>query len=250
MRLKKNTANSCGNNKHCPPMMGSDTAKSKDHFCTVGPLQNQRDIERTVILADVPISSRVEADVQLPTYANDIKHIRKNVHLTQCKVIPIEPTTPLSVPNTTNLLDLYIEGYVHKNIQYSEDGYGYVRDYSINVPFKCYQRITLDAANTANIGTSQKSNQIQEVRVSDKDGMGADRCEFGSITFENLNNPVECQLLRARVSERDFPENFNVWGQFNKITEKMTIDFVVRLTQEQRRDDAGANPGETVFEED
>ncbi|MEE6208543.1 hypothetical protein U3A55_00010 [Salarchaeum sp. III] len=230
--------------------MGSDTAKSKDHFCTVGPLANQRTIERTVILADVPISSRVEADVELPSFANDIKHIRKNVHLTQCKVIPIQPAVPLAVPNTTNLLDVYIEGYVHKNIQYSEDGYGYVRDYSVNVPFKCYQRVTLDPGNTANIAISQKGNQVQEVRVSGKDGMGADRCEFGSVTFENLNNPVECQLLRARVSERDFPEDFNVWGQFNNVKEKMTIDFVVRLTQKQRRPDAGPNPGEKDFDED
>lgn len=230
-------------------MMGSDATKSRDHFCDVGPLVNQRDTERTVILADVPISSRVEADIELPSYANDIKHIRKNVHLTQCEAMPIEPTTPLECPNTTNLLDLYIEGFVHKNIQYSEEGYGYVKDYSVNVPFRCYQRVTLNANNTVNFATSQKSNQIQEVRVSDKDGMGSDRCEFGSITFENLNNPVECHLLRARVSEMDFPENFNTWGQFNELTEKMTIDFVVRLTQKQRREAAGPNPGGYYFTE-
>ncbi len=159
-----------------------------------------------------------------------------------------DPTAPAAT--TTDLLDLYIEGYVHKNIQYSEGPEGYMKDYSVNVPFKCYERVELTASgNTANIAPSQKSNQIQEIRVTDDAGMGADRCEFGSITFENLNRPVECRLLRARVSQRDFSENFNTWGQFNKVTEKMAIDFVVRLTQVQRRPGAGDNPGETYFTE-
>jgi len=248
--MKKNTGN-CGNKHgHCPPMQGVDKAKTHDHFCTVGGLENQRLIERTVLLADAPISTRLEADIKLPTYANDIKSIRKNVHLTQCQVIPVDPTETAIPEGETNLLDVYMEGYVHKNIQYSEGSKGYVKDYSVNVPFKCYERVELNPRNTANIAISQKSNQIQEVRVTDKAGMGADRCEYGSVTFENFNRPVECHLLRARCSQRDFSENFNIWGQFNKITEKLTIDFVVRLTQLQRREiDAGPNPGEDNFTE-
>ncbi len=247
--MKRNTGK-CGNKYgYCPPMQGVDKAKTHDHFCTVGDLDNQRTIERTVILADAPVSSRVEADIKLPTFASDIKHIRKNVHLTQCQVVPVEPTNTSIPVGETNLLDLYIEGYVHKNIQYAEGPEGYVKDYSVNVPFKCYERIELDTNNTANIATSQKSNQIQEIRVTDKAGMGADRCEYGSVTFENFNQPVECHMLRARVSQRDFSENFNTWGQFNKVTEKMAIDFVVRLTQLQRRPNAGDNPGEDNFED-
>lgn len=250
--MKKNTGR-CGGSKngHCPPMMGVDKAKTHDTFCNVDELQyiDPRNFERTVALTDANISARVEADIKLPTYANDIKHIRKNVHLTQCQVIPVENTTDTLPPNQTNLLDVYVEGYVHKNIQYSEGPEGYVKDYSVNVPFKCYERIELPTFNTVLIANSQKSNQIQEIRVTDDAGMGADRCEFGSVTFENFNYPVECKLLRARVSQRDFTENFNTWGQFNKITEKMAIDFVLRLTQVQRRAEAGPTEPETFFEE-
>ncbi|QHE52620.1 CsxC family protein [Pontibacillus sp. HMF3514] len=249
--MKKNTGR-CDRDKngHCPPMMGVDKAKTHDTFCSVDELQytDPRSFERTVALTDANISARVEADIKLPTFANDIKHIRKNVHLTQCQVIPIENPS-LSVANQTNILDVYVEGFVHKNIQYSEGPEGYVKDYSVNVPFKCYERITLPTLNTVLIANSQKSNQIQEIRVIDDAGMGADRCEFGSITFENLNEPVECKLLRARVSQRDFTKNFNTWGQFNKITEKMAIDFVLRLTQVQRRAEAGGTLPETFFEE-
>ncbi|WP_433744439.1 CsxC family protein [Falsibacillus pallidus] len=228
--MKRNTG--CGSSnsmKKCPPMQACDTAKTHGDFCTVGNPTNTGSTERTAILADVPITTNVEADIYLPSSAQEIKAIRKNVYLTQCKAIPVPPTTG----TTTTAVNLYIEGYVHKNIQYSEGCDGYIRDYSVNVPFKCFHPVT-GLANI-NFATSQKSNQIQEIRDLAPDGHGADRCSFGSITFENYNEPIECKLLTSRVVQMDFPHDFDRWGNFEQITEKMTIDFVVRLTQLQRQ---------------
>lgn len=239
--MNRNTGCGCSSHGKCPPMQACDIAKTHDHFCTQGPLQNINDFERTVILADVPLTINVEADIKLPTFANDIKHIRKNVHLTQCQAIPV--FFPNS-PGLTDSLNLYIEGYVHKNIQYSEGCSGNIKDHSVNVPFKCYQPVT--GLFHFPFFTSQKDN-ILEIRDLAKDGMGSDRCSFGSITFENLNEPIECKLLRARVTQMDFPKNFDPWGRFEKITEKVTVDLVVRLTQIQRRDDAGPTVGELFF---
>lgn len=242
--MKRNTGCGFNSSSKCPPMLACNKAKTHDHFCQLNPLENTNDFERTVILADVPLTINVEAEIKLPSFANDIKHIRKNVHLTQCEAIPVY------FPNSPGLsaaLNLYIEGYVHKNIQYSEGCSGNLKDFSVNIPFKCYQPIT------ANNGlfhfpffTSQKNNQI-EIRDLAKNGMESDRCSFGSITFENLNEPIECKLLRARVTQMDFPEHFDTWGRFEKITEKMTVDLVVRLTQLQRRNDAGPTLGEIFF---
>jgi hypothetical protein len=81
--------------------------------------------------------------------------------------------------------------------------------------------------------TSQKSNQVQEIRELDKDGMGSNRCSFGSVTFENFNEPIKCKLVKSKITEFDFPKNFDNWGNFKEITEKMTIDLTVRLTQKQ-----------------
>lgn len=240
--MKKNTGCGCNSHDKCPPMQSCDTAKTHDHFCRLNALQNLNDFERTVILADVPLTINVEADIKLPTAANDIKHIRKNVYLTQCEAIPVY------FPNSPGLSDdvnLYIEGYVHKNIQYSEGCSGNIKDYSVNIPFKCYQPIT-EGLSHFPFFTSQKNNTL-EIRDLAKDGMGSDRCSFGSVTFENFNEPIDCKLLRARVTQMDFPKNFDTWGRFNKITEKMTVDIVVRLTQKQRRDNAGGTLGEIFF---
>lgn len=229
--MKKNTGCSCNSHK-CPPGLPSDTAKTHDHFCRLNPLLNVNDFERTVILADVPLTINVEADIKLPAFANDIKAIRKNVYLTQCEAIPV----PSTDPELTAQLNLFIEGYVHKNIQFS-DGSGILRDHSVNVPFKCFQPITSQLFHFP-FCTSQKTN-ILEIRELAKDGMGGDRCRFGSVTFENFNEPIHCKLLRAQVTQMDFPKNFDTWGRFNKLTEKVTVDLVVRLTQKQRRNDAG-----------
>lgn len=242
--MKKNTGCGCNSHDKCPPMQSCDTAKTHDHFCTLGTLQNVNDFERTVILADVPITANVEADIRLPSFANDIKSIRKNVHLTQCKAIPVPDP---AAPGFAQSLNLFIEGFVHKNIQYSEGCSGNIKDFSVNVPFKCFQPIPPGLLFHFPFFTSQKSNQITEIRELAKDGMGSDRCSFGSVTFENLNEPIECKLLRARVSQMDFPKHFDNWGRFNKITEKVTIDLVVRLTQLQRRENAGGSVGEIFF---
>ena len=80
---------------------------------------------------------------------------------------------------------------------------------------------------------SQKSNEAQEIREMDKNGMGSDRCAFGSRTFENFNEPVECKLLTAEINEMDFLKKFDRFGNFNQVTEKMAIDLLLRLTQVQ-----------------
>ncbi|MEH7117996.1 hypothetical protein V7128_11325 [Neobacillus vireti] len=226
----------CGGSSHshsshnaCPPMMECDTAKTHADFCTVGTLNSLNQIEQTVILAQVPLHITTEADICLPSPAQEIKHIRKNVFLTQCKAVPrFDPNGG----GLTARLDLFIEGFVHKNIQFSESCNGFVRDFSVNVPFRCFTPVNV---NHFPFCSSQKSNEITETREMDKDGMGSNRCAFGSRTFENFNEPIKCKLINAEVNQFDIPKNFDRWGNFKEITEKVSIDLLVRLTQVQHR---------------
>ena len=61
--------------------------------------------------------------------------------------------------------------------------------------------------------------------------MGADRCSFGSFTFEFLNELIKCKLLNANVTQVDVLSDFDRFGRFDKITEKAEVNLVVRLTQ-------------------
>ncbi|PAE26329.1 MULTISPECIES: CsxC family protein [Bacillaceae] len=233
--MKKNHSYGCGSSDKCPPLPKCDTAKSHTHFCDVGDPQNTGGVEQTIILGDVPIQTLTEADIYLPSYATEIKQIRKNVYLTQCKAVPVIPEGFPETPPTS--VKLYVEGYIHKNIQYVDDCEGYVKDYSVNVPFKCYSLVnTLPEIDWEFSNKNSNSNEIRELA---KNGMGADRCSFGSFTFEFLNEPIKCKLLNASVTQMDILSDFDKWGRFDKITEKAEVNLLVRLTQRQLANGGG-----------
>ncbi len=226
--MKKNTGCSCGRTDHheCPPQPVGAEAKSKSLHCESEQFAEVGALEETVVLGDVLIQTLTEADFHLPTYASAIKHIEKNVRLTQCKALP--------VPGNPFFVKLFIEGFVHKNIQFVEDGYGVVKDFSIDVPFRCFQQVELANPVVFPFGEfSVKSNVLQRRELA-KDGMGADRCNFGSLTFEINNEPIKCKLLASAVNQWDITHNFDSYGRFNQITEKMEIILVIKLTQKQQ----------------
>lgn len=234
--MKKNTGCGCGghndHNDHdgkCPPQPACDKAKSESLFCDAEQFAGPGEFEETVVLADVLLQTMTEAHIHLPSHATDIKHIQKNVKLTQCKALP--------VAGNPFLVKLFVKGFVHKNIQYVEDCSSVVKDYSVNVPFSCFQQVQLASpvAFPFDREFSIKNNVLQRRELA-KDGMGADRCNFGSITFEINNEPIKCKLLSSAVNQWDILQDFDNWGRFNKITEKMEVILVIKLTQLQQPD--------------
>jgi hypothetical protein len=228
--MEKNNSCGCGkghSHGKCPDMPVCDTAKSHDHFCEVsGAVVAGTEVD--VVIGQVPIQALTESDIHLPDYASEIKVIRKNIFLTQCEAIPLRPAEG----TTTTDVKLFVEGYIHKNIQYVEDCDGYVKDYMVNVPFKCFTRVNLPVAIPIP-ALSSKNSDAREIRELAKDGMGADRCTFGSNTFEFLNEPIRCKLVSWNLTEGNFLANFDKWGKFNKFTEKDDINLVIRLSQTQ-----------------
>ncbi|WP_417897197.1 CsxC family protein [Bacillus haimaensis] len=233
--MKRNTGCGCGsgsgsrsNHDFCPPAPPCDVADTiHQGGCNVEPFPVIADEERTIVLTDITLQTNVESQIKLPTFAREIKHIRKNVSLTQCKAIP-------SVLNPSTVVKLYVRGIVHKNIQYVEDCTGVVKDYGVDVEFSCFQDVTLENPIFFPFGRFSQKGSIDEVRELAKDGMGANRCTFGSATFEVFNEPIGCKLLFAFVNDLDFLENFDNWGRFNHVTEKMEVLLGIKLFQKQQ----------------
>ncbi|MBD1381943.1 CsxC family protein [Metabacillus arenae] len=231
--MKKNTG--CGCNDHhnsCPPAMQCDKADTKTVECDNKsfkperfPKQKVPVIDVPVVLAEVELLADVEANIKLPSPAREIKWIRKNISLKQCKAFVREFDRFKA--------KVFITGVVHKNIQYVEDCSGFVRDYSVDVPFSCNQTVKL--FNPAVQFFSRKSS-IDEYRFLDKDGHGADRCTFGSFTDEDYNEPIECKLIFSEITELDLLKDFDHFGRFKKITEKMEVLLFFKLLQTQQFD--------------
>lgn len=212
--------------QQCPQPEPCDIINSKTAFCEAENFLTEPTIEETVVLGDVLIQTLTEADIELPDFARDIKHIRKNVRLTQCKALP--------VVGNPNAVKLFIEGFVHKNIQYVQDCSGVVMDHSVEVPFRCFQKVNLTNPLVFPFGEFSVKNNILERRELAADGHGADRCNFGSLTFEINNEPVKCKLLASAVNQWDILKDFDNFGRFRTITEKMEVILVIKLTQKQQ----------------
>ena len=69
-----------------------------------------------VVLAQRNIQIDVEAEIKLKEPFFEIKRIKKNVVLTQCKLLPISGRIVDGVPITGKL---FISGFVRKNIEYA-----------------------------------------------------------------------------------------------------------------------------------
>ncbi|ESU33594.1 hypothetical protein G3A_05170 [Bacillus sp. 17376] len=225
--MKRNTGcNSYG----CPPQPNCDQAEtfrvdcSNNSYPPDGKHLKYPVVDVPVPLAEVEIQAEVEADIQLPTAAREIKHMRRNVSLKQCKAIrsKMDP----------HMVKLYITGVVHKNIQYVESCSGNVKDYSVDVPFNCNQAVYVK--NYPDHEHFSQKNTVYERRYTDKHGMGADNCTSGAYTYEYYNQPIDCKLLFSFVNDLDLYKDHDAWGRFKRITEKMEVGLFIKLLQEQQ----------------
>ncbi|MBT2681086.1 hypothetical protein J7E38_19015 [Bacillus sp. ISL-35] len=226
--MRKNTG--CNTSHGCPPQTSCDKAKTLRVDCdNVSSPPSGTDLTYNVADVDVPLAVvdlqvDVESDIDLPTPAREIKHMRRNVSLTQCKAI-------ISSMNS-GVVKVYVSGIVHKNIQYVEKCSGYVKDFSVDVPFTCIQPV--DLFNYPSPELWSKKNSVKERRFIDKKGMGADNCTAGAYTYEYYNDPIECKLLFSSVNDIDLYKDFDNWGRFSRITEKMEVILTFKLLQKQQ----------------
>ncbi|RIW37319.1 hypothetical protein D3H55_04585 [Bacillus salacetis] len=178
-----------------------------------------------VILAHVNLQTDIASHVKLPSYAKEVKSIKKNVSIKQCEV--------LKHPASRNKAKIFVKGTIHKNIQYVESCNGYLRDYSVDVPFTCIDEVYLSHADRQL--DSQKSTLTHEYKYTSKKKHGADESKFGSYTYENFNEPIECVLKSADIFEIDLTKDYDKIGRFINLTERMDVNLWFMLVQNQER---------------
>ncbi|WP_017473052.1 CsxC family protein [Amphibacillus jilinensis] len=181
-----------------------------------------------VVLADAELQALVESEIKLPSQAREIKSIKRNVHITQCKAIPSVIPGRGFFPE----VKVFVSGYVHKNIQYVDDYKGYVHDYAVNVPFSCNQSFRVFRSPEEQF--SQKSTISNERIYLDKKGHGADHHVSGGASYEFYNEPIECKLLFSVVNDLDLHKDVDQYGRFHKIVEKAEVVLFFKLYQKQQ----------------
>ena len=239
--MRRNTScdsHSRGGHDQCSPQQACDQVKAKAVQSDLFPiplwlgsvtLENPF-IDALVPLAEFELEVDVEADIDLPTPAREIKSVRKNVSLKQCRAVPSS--------HSPNVVKVFITGVIHKNIQFIDACSGFVRDHSVDVKFTTIKRVKLknpvrNPFGQEDIEFSQKTS-VAEYREIDKVGHGANQCITGSETFETFNEPIECKILGTKIREIDILTDQDRFGRINTITEKAEVRIFLRLSQQQK----------------
>lgn len=195
----------------------------------------------------VTVSIPAETVFTLPTEALEIKKIRKNLKITQCRFFNLTPPLP-GIPQDTP--KLFLGGFVRKDIQYTEairqtatTVEGIIKDFVVDIPYTC----VVDLGSTLVIpptlfGQRQEYEFSNTVSLpsgfSPKDRLiSGDISEFNVVSNEFLNSLPSCALVFSQINEMDdaidrvpLPGGPFEEGLFRTVQEKMIILIRLQLT--------------------
>ena len=138
-----------------------------------------------VVLAETNITIPVEAKITLDQKAIEIKRIKKNVYLTQSRLIPF------SQDSREGTGILFIEGFIRKNIEYATETChtagtgnvcGDIRQCTVHVPFNYTTRVTflrppVFASNTAPSELEFFTDKLQGCDICAEPVIGKNPCD-------------------------------------------------------------------------
>lgn len=197
-----------------------------------------------VVLAELKVRFFVNAMIDLPESALEIKDIKKKIKVTQCMLL-----------QPTNIL--FIKGFVRKNIDYStrtcsnlEGVCGDLRHCTIDVPFECttpvnfYRLPQNPILNERDEFQYLKKERLPRETFAEKDRlMSGDLSEFNQVSTEYFNELPFCELISSRIVEFDEfinriqPEDIEIPFEerfFSQIEEKMVIELKLKVLQKRQ----------------
>ncbi|WP_373368717.1 CsxC family protein [Clostridium weizhouense] len=202
-----------------------------------------------VVLAETNITIPVEATITLDQAAIEIKRIKKNVFLTQSRLIPFSSTD--ATPNTGIL---FIAGFIRKNIEYatqtctatdSPNLCGDIRHCTVEVPFNFTTRITFIrppvlAENTIPSELEYFTDTLRGCDICADPVIGRNPCDQSFSFTEVFNEKPFTELVNAFVTEVDIHTNpttncnLPTEQSFTTLTEKLVVNLTLKVLQQQQ----------------
>ncbi|WP_077847395.1 CsxC family protein [Clostridium puniceum] len=201
-----------------------------------------------VVLAETNITIPVEATIKLDQAAIEIKRIKKNVFLTQSRIIPFSQDGRFG----TGIL--FIEGFIRKNIEFATQTCttartpnicGDIRHCTVEVPFNFTTRITflrppIFIENTTPSELEFFTDELQGCDVCSDPVIGRNPCDRSSFVTEFFNEKPFTELVRADITEIDINTNTTsscktpTEQKFTKLTEKVVVNLTLKVLQKQQ----------------
>jgi hypothetical protein len=201
-----------------------------------------------VVLAEINITIPVESTITLDQPAMEIKRIKKNVFLTQSRIIPFfqecRPDTGI----------LFIEGFIRKNIEYATktcsiigtpNVCGDIRYCTVEVPFNFTTRINfirepIFVGNTTPSELEFFTDKLQGCDACSDPIIGRNPCDQSFFSTEFFNEKPFTELVRADIAEVDIYTNPTLScivpteQIFTQLTEKVVVNLTLKVLQEQQ----------------
>jgi hypothetical protein len=179
-----------------------------------------------VVISEFSVQIDIESKIKLPEEALELKRIKKNVFLTQCRLIP-------------GTKKVFLKGYVRKNIEYAtqsafgkEGICGDIKHVTVHIPFHCVTELNNMRPPKFHISTPAK-----EVIYLNKKSTGRDMKEIDFYSEEWFNEKVYCEMVSTRIYEADIVEEKKemdchpVEHLVDTFTEKEVLILTIKLLQ-------------------
>jgi len=209
---------------------------------TLGPVT----VKIPVVLTECNITLTMNSSLKLEDDVLEIKHIKKNVYLNQCKLIP---DYEKNEPNTGRV---FIAGFIRTNIEYSTkyNNYkevlsGILKQTSIDVPFKYTTKVTFNTPPEFKRTTFQEEVEILQTNIEvynpyEEEITGGDIREQNFRLMEYFNEKIFCELVSAEFVESYILKNPTnkeckspLEQTFHDITENVVLFLTIKLMQNQ-----------------
>lgn len=184
-----------------------------------------------VVLGEFTVQIDVESKIKLPEPALEIKRIKKNVFLSQCRLVA-----------GTN--KVFLKGFVRKNIEYATIDCvtpkaicGDIKHATVQVPFQCTAEVS--CLRPAAI---KKSPPAKTINYFDEENLGIDIKEQDLISAETFNEKIYCELEHSSIYEADIIEDGKpiqchpTEHEFMSFIEKEVIYLTLKLLRNQQID--------------
>lgn len=205
--------------------------------CSNLPHFPEQTIEALVVLAQPTIQVCVEADIELAEPALEIKRSKKDVSLTQCKLLP-----GLKVDETMHRHKLFLSGYIRKNIEYatvnkvtSSAVCGPMHHATAHIPFHCCT--TLDFSSSLPL-VGERNAMEMPIMQTDKGGNFQEERQFSEIV--TYKEQPFCEIVAVQFFEIDFAPHHQKTKElpnehtFKIIREKIVMELTVKVLQKQQ----------------
>ena len=222
------------------------------HVIKAGPVV----VKVPVVLAETNITIPVEATITLDQVAMEIKRIKKNVFLTQSRLIPFSQESHKDghKDNYDCTGILFIAGFIRKNIEYATQTCpvgtcanvcGDIRHCTVEVPFNFTTRVNflrqpVFYENTTPSELEYFTDKVQGCDVCADPVIGRNPCDQSFFFTEFFNEKPYVELVKADVTEIDIHTNPNsncltpTEQKFTKLTEKIVINLTLKVLQNQQ----------------